>query len=36
MLLFEFPLASTENRPLELIITGPAGSGEPKTVELDL
>jgi hypothetical protein len=36
MLLFEFPLASTENRPLELTITGPAGSGEAKVVELDL
>ncbi len=36
MLLFEFPLASTENRPLELTITGPAGSGESKVVELDL
>ncbi len=36
MLLFEFPLASTENRPLELTITGPAGSGESKIVELDL
>jgi hypothetical protein len=36
MLLFEFPLVSTENRPLELTITGPAGSGEAKVVELDL
>lgn len=36
MLLFEFPLTATENRPLELTITGPAGSGESKTVELDL
>ncbi len=36
MLLFEFPLESTENRPLELTITGPAGSGESKVVELDL
>ena len=36
MLLFDFPLESTENRPLELTITGPAGSGESKTVELDL
>ena len=36
MLLFEFPLAATENRPLELTITPPAGGGEPKQVELDL
>ena len=36
LLLFEFPLASTENRPLELTITPPAGSEEPKIVELDL
>jgi len=32
MLLFEFPLENTENRPLELEIGGP----EAKTVELDL
>ena len=36
MLLFDFPLETTENRPLELIITPPPGEGEPKTVELDL
>ncbi|MDQ3644123.1 MAG: hypothetical protein M3356_01265 [Actinomycetota bacterium] len=36
MLLFEFPLTNTENRPLELHISGPAGSGQSKTVELDL
>lgn len=36
MLLFNFPLANTENRPLELTITPPAGGGEPKVVELDL
>jgi len=36
MLLFELPLEATENRPLELTISGPAGSGEAKTVELDL
>ena len=36
MLLFEFPLEATENRPLELTITPPAGGGEPKKVELDL
>ena len=36
MLLFEFPLESTENRPLELDIIPPPGTGEPKKVELDL
>jgi len=36
MVLFDFPLEATENRPLELIITPPAGGGEPKTIELDL
>ena len=36
MLLFEFPLTATENRPLELTITPPAGGGESKQVELDL
>ncbi len=36
MLLFDFPLANTENRPLNLVITPPAGGGEPKEVELDL
>ena len=40
MLLFEFPLESTENRPLELKIGGPfdyaTGERESKTVELDL
>jgi len=36
MLLFEFPLTSTENRPLELTITAPAGAEESKVVELDL
>lgn len=36
MLLFEFPLTATENRPLELTITPPAGGGEAKKVELDL
>jgi len=36
MLLFEFPLTSTENRPLDLTITPPPGGGEPKEVELDL
>lgn len=36
MLLFELPLETTENRPLELTITGPAGSGDSKKVELDL
>ncbi|CAN5477543.1 hypothetical protein BH20ACT19_BH20ACT19_06510 [soil metagenome] len=36
MLLFDFPLENTENRPLELIISPPAGGGEPKRVELDL
>jgi hypothetical protein len=40
MLLFEFPLANTENRPLELIIKGPydllTGKRESKRVELDL
>ena len=36
MLLFDFPLEATENRPLELIITPPAGGGEAKRIELDL
>jgi len=40
MLLFDFPLTSTENRPLELKIEGPydyaEGKREVKTVELDL
>jgi len=36
MVLFDFPLEATENRPLELIITPPAGGGEAKRIELDL
>ncbi|MBA3299722.1 MAG: hypothetical protein H0U24_06530 [Thermoleophilaceae bacterium] len=40
MLLFDFPLEDTENRPLELKIEGPfdyaTGERETKTVELDL
>lgn len=36
MLLFEFPLESTENRPLELTITPTDLTAEPKHVELDL
>ncbi len=40
ILLFNFPLAATENRPLELKIEGPydfeEGERETKTVELDL
>ena len=40
LLLFDFPLESTENRPLELKIEGPydyaEGKRETKTVELDL
>jgi len=36
MLLFEFPLESTENRPLELTITPTDRTAEPKHVELDL
>ncbi len=36
MLLFDFPIENTENRPLELIITPPEGTGEPKKIELDL
>ena len=40
MLLFDFPLADTENRPLELKIEGPfdyaTGERETKTIELDL
>lgn len=40
MLLFDFPLADTENRPLELKIEGPydfaQGKRDTKTVELDL
>lgn len=36
MVLFDFPIESTENRPLELTITPPAGGGESKTIELDL
>ncbi len=33
MLLFDFPLENTENRPLELVVNG---GGEEKTFELDL
>ena len=33
MLLYDFPLENTENRPLELIIKGPT---ESKRFELDL
>lgn len=33
MLLFDFPLENTENRPLELVVTG---GGETKRFELDL
>jgi hypothetical protein len=33
MLLFDFPLENTENRPLELIVTG---GGETKHFELDI
>jgi len=40
MLLFDFPLENTENRPLELKIEGPydfaEGTRETKTIELDL
>ena len=40
MLLFDFPLENTENRPLELKIEGPydfeEGKRESKTIELDL
>jgi hypothetical protein len=40
MLLFEFPLENTENRPLELDIRGPydpaTGERESKQIELDL
>jgi len=40
MLLFDFPLVNTENRPLELKIEGPydfaKGERESKTIELDL
>ncbi len=40
MLLFEFPLENTENRPLELDIRGPidpaTGKHEEKQIELDL
>ncbi len=40
MLLFDFPLAATENRPLELKIESPydfaEGKAETKTIELDL
>lgn len=40
MLLFEFPLVNTENRPLELDILGPydveTGERESKQIELDL
>lgn len=40
MLLFEFPLENTENRPLELDIRGPydfaTGKRETKKIELDL
>ena len=40
MLLFEFPLTTTENRPLELDIRGPydfaKGERESKQIELDL
>ena len=34
MLVFDFPIETTENRPLELIITPP--EGESKRIELDL
>ena len=33
MLLFDFPLENTENRPLELVVKGPS---ETKHFELDL
>jgi hypothetical protein len=33
MLLFDFPLQNTENRPLELVVKG---GGEEKRFELDL
>lgn len=40
MLLFELPLAATENRPLELLIAEPRPAGEPEPeverVELDI
>lgn len=40
MLLFEFPLENTENRPLELDIRGPydyaSGTQESKQIELDI
>ena len=38
MLLFDFPLENTENRPLELVVTGtdPQGESETKRFELDL
>jgi hypothetical protein len=40
MLLFDFPLENTENRPLELDIQGPidpeTGKHETKQIELDL
>jgi hypothetical protein len=36
MLLFKFPLQDAENRPLELHVEPPSGSGPGTRVELDL
>ncbi len=36
LLIFEFPLETTGQRPLNLTITPPPGAGEPKEIELDL
>jgi len=36
LLIFDFPIESTGQRPLNLTITPPPGGGEPKVIELDL
>lgn len=36
LLVFQLPIAATENRPLELEIEPPSGRGPPATVELDI
>jgi hypothetical protein len=36
MLIFDFPLSNTENRPLELEVTSPAGEGDPETKRFHL
>ncbi len=36
LIVFQLPLAATENRPLELEIEPPSGKGPPAVVELDI